>query len=156
MAHIFLSFGFANNEYVVVSLETRREIGETFSPILGILRQFEIIYVVGSEEDIIGVRTDVRENERVYLYPTIATPEKARALFMALAKDINETYTKPKMYNTLLNNCTNGITRRVEDIADINFPLLGKLSYLVTLTRYFYEMNLIESSESFDQIKRNT
>ena len=47
LAHIFLSFGFANGQQMVVSVETRREAGEEFSPWLGLLRQYELIYVVG-------------------------------------------------------------------------------------------------------------
>lgn len=74
LAHIFLSFGFTDGEQIVVSMETRREQDEEFSPLLGILRQFEFLYVVGSEEDIVGLRTDLRD-ERVYLYPSIATPK---------------------------------------------------------------------------------
>jgi hypothetical protein len=127
LAHIFLSFGFTNGEHIVISFETRRENGEEFSPMLGMLRQFEIIYVVGSEEDIIGVRTDVRENERVYLYPTRATPESAQRLFLKLTDDINALYKNPRIYNTLLHNCTNEITRRVEDISDVKFPLVNSL-----------------------------
>lgn len=154
LAHIFLSFGFADGEYVVISLETRREIGEEFSPILGILRQFEIVYVVGSEEDIIGVRTDVRDDERVYLYPTKATPEKARELFLALTADINGVYTKPRTYNTLLNNCTNEITRRVEDITDINFPITWKTVMPGYFDEVLYEMNLIRTDLPFEDIKK--
>jgi hypothetical protein len=153
LAHIFLSFGFSDGEYVVVSLETRREVGEEFSPILGILRQFEIIYVVGSEEDIIGVRTDVRDDERVYLYPTKASPEKAKELFLALTSDINGVYAEPRMYNTLLNNCTNEITRRVEDISDINFPITWKTVMPGFFDEVLYEMELIQTDLPFEDIK---
>lgn len=152
LAHIFLSFGFSNGEQAVVSFETRREVGEDFSPILGVLRQFEIIYVIGSEEDIVGLRTDVR-GERVYLYPTKASPEQATALFRALAADINSVYEQPRIYNTLTRNCTNEITRRVEDIADVHFPF----SWKTVLPGYFdeilYDLKIIESEASFEEVK---
>jgi hypothetical protein len=154
LAHIFLSFGFADGEHLIVSFETRREMGETFSPILGVLRQFEIIYIVGSEQDIIGVRTDVREGERVYLYPTKATPEKAKELFLALTHDINELSRKPRIYNTLFHNCTNEITRRVESISDVDFPLTWKTVLPGYFDEVLYEMELIPSNLSFDEIKR--
>lgn len=154
LAHIFLSFGFTNGEYIIVSVETRREIGEEFSPLLGVLRQFEIIYVVGSEQDIIGVRTDVRENERVYLYPTKATPQKAQKLFLALADEINDLYKKPRMYNTLINNCTNLITRRVEDISEVDFPLTWKTILPGYFDEVLHTMDLIESNLPFEEIKK--
>ncbi len=154
LAHIFLSFGFADGEHLIVSFETRREMGEKFSPILGVLRQFEIIYVVGSEQDIIGVRTDVREGERVYMYPTKATPEKAKELFLALTHDINELSRTPRIYNTLFHNCTNEITRRVESISDVVFPLTWKTVLPGYFDEVLYEMELIQSDLSFDEIKR--
>lgn len=152
LAHIFLSFGFVDGEHLVVSLETRREEGETFSPVLGLLRQFEIIYVVGSEEDIVGARTGYR-NERVYLYPTKASPEQARKLFDLLAADINVVYQEPRMYNTLTNNCTNSLTRPVEVMSDVRFPLTWKTILPGYFDEVLYEIGLIESDQNFDQVK---
>jgi hypothetical protein len=153
LAHIFLSFGFRDGRHVSVSLETRREKDEEFSPTLGLLRQFEIIYVVGTDNDLLGVRTGPRE-ERVYIYPTPASPEKVRELFRKLAQDINAVYEKPIFYNTLTQNCTNRLTRRVEEISDVEFPL----TYKSILPGYFdevlYEMRLIQTRGSFEETKR--
>ncbi len=152
LAHIFLSFGFKDGQRVVVSLETRRESDETFSPLLGMLRQFELIYVVGSEEDIVGVRTGHRD-ERVYLYPTKATAEQARKLFGLLVEDINGVYQKPRMYNTLTNNCTNELTRPVEVMSEVNFPLTWKTILPGYFDEVLYDLDLIDTSELFTEIK---
>jgi hypothetical protein len=152
LAHIFLSFRLDNNKPVSISLETRREEGEDFSPILGILRQFEIIYVVGDERDLVGVRTKYRD-ERVYLYPTKANSEQAISLFTLLAKDVNAVYKEPRMYNTLTRNCTNEITRRVEEMTSLKFPT----TYKTILPGYFdevlYDMHLIDTSLPFSEVK---
>ncbi len=152
LAHIFLSFRLTDEDPISISLETRRETGEEFSPLLGILRQFEVIYVVGDERDLIGVRTEHRD-ERVYLYPTTASKEQAISLFILLAEDINEVLRKPRIYNTLLKNCTNEITRRVEEMSSLDFPL----TYKTILPGYFdevlYDLNIIDSSLSFDETK---
>lgn len=152
LAHIFLSFGFSGGERLVVSLESRREVGETFSPLLGMLRQYEIIYVVGSEEDIVGARTSFR-NERVYRYPTVATVDQARALLLGLGEDINSVATQPKFYNTLTHNCTNEITRRVETMSDAQFPLTWKTLLPGYFDEVLYDMNLIQKSGSFAETK---
>lgn len=153
LAHIFLSFGFSDGKHAVFSVETRREKDEEFSPVKGLFREFEIIYVVGSEKDLVGVRTGPR-NERIYLYPTIATAEKSKELFLKVAEDVNHVYENPKFYNTLLSNCTNVITRRVEDISDLEFPF----TYKTILPGYFdevmYEMNLIPKKDSFEETKK--
>jgi hypothetical protein len=152
LAHIFLSFGFAGGERLVVSLESRRELDETFSPLLGMLRQYEIIYVVGSEEDIVGARTSFR-GERVYRYPTVATSEQARALLLTLGEDINSVFAEPRFYNTLFNNCTNGVTRRVEEISTARFPFTWKTLLPGYFDEVLYEMNLIQKSGSFSETK---
>lgn len=154
LAHIFLSFRFADNKNMVVSFETRREVGEEFSPLLGLMRKFEIIYVVGSERDIIGLRTDIRK-ERVHLYPISATPEKSRELFLLLANDINSIYAEPVFYNTLFNNCTNAITRRAEDISEINFPLTHKAILPGYMDEVLYELELIPTEKSFEENKKH-
>lgn len=152
LAHIFLSFGFSNGEHVAISLETRRESDETFSPLLGVLRQYEIIYVVGSEEDIVGVRTGHRD-ERVYLYPTKATPTQARELFELLAFEINDVYQTPRMYNTLTHNCTNELTRPVEQMSDVHFPLTWKTILPGYFDEVLHELGLITGAGTFAEIK---
>ncbi|MFC1608694.1 DUF4105 domain-containing protein [Patescibacteria group bacterium] len=154
LAHIFLSFGFTDGRHLVVSMETRREAGEEFSPILGLMRKFEIIYVVGSERDIVGLRTNVREGERVYVYPTIASPEKSKDLFLKLAGDINDIYVEPRFYNTLLRNCTNVITRRVEGISDLKFPLTYKTVMPGFFDEVLYDMGIIASRSDFEETKQ--
>lgn len=153
MAHIFLSFGFHDGRHLIVSVETRREDDEEFSPLKGIFRKFEIIYVVGTERDIIGLRTDLR-GERVYLYPTVATQEQARELFIKIAQDVNAIDETPHFYHTLLNNCTNAITRRVEDISTVQFPLTYKTLLPGFFDEVLYEMQLIPHDGTFFDVKK--
>ena len=152
LTHIFLSFGFADDKQLVISLESRREVGEEFSPLLGLFRQYEIIYVVGSEEDIVGARVGVR-NERVYRYPTVATPDQIRTLLLKFSEDINSVYDEPRFYNTLLHNCTNELTRRVEEMSSIDFPLTWKTLFPGYFDEVLYEMNLIQKVGSFADTK---
>jgi hypothetical protein len=110
--------------------------------------------VVGSEEDIVGLRTNIRD-ERVYLYQTVAGFEKSRDLFLKLAGDINGIYAQPRMYNTLTHNCTNELTRRVEDISDVDFPLTWKSILPGYFDEVLYNMELVgTSTEGFAQVKK--
>ena len=147
MAHIFLSFRFADQEPLVLSVETRREKGEVYSPLLGLFRTYEVIYVVGSENDLVGARTDVR-NEQVYLFPTIASPDAARTLLLRLSEQVNSLGAEPRFYHTLLANCTNLITREVENISPVEFPLTWK----TVLPGYFddvlFQQGLIDERSS--------
>lgn len=128
LAHIFLSFTFANSEPLVLSVESRREVGETFSPWQGMLARYELMMVAGTEQDLIGLRSKVRE-ERIYRYPTVATPETAKALLLGLVEDMQTIEKQPRFYHTLSNNCTNFVTRRVTAVTAVDFPLTWRVVF---------------------------
>jgi len=114
-AHAFLSFEFADSQFVAVSVEARREVGETYRPLKGLLRRYELMVVIGEEPDLIGLRTHVW-GDPVYLYPTVATPEQARDLFVALVERADRLRTSPEYYNTLHNNCATNLAEAINGI----------------------------------------
>ena len=114
-AHTFLSFGFTNGSYLAVSVEIRKEVGESFSPWKGLLRQYELVYVVADERDVIKLRTNYRKDD-VYLYPVRTSREHMRTLLTNMLIRINELYDTPEFYNTLTNNCTTNIASHINDI----------------------------------------
>jgi len=61
-AHTFVSFGFGGNEFVAISVEIRKEKSESFSPWRGLVRQYELAYVVGDERDLIKLRSNYRKD----------------------------------------------------------------------------------------------
>ncbi|NND96520.1 MAG: DUF4105 domain-containing protein [Pirellulaceae bacterium] len=114
LAHTFISFELdspTGPQYFCVSVEVRREVDEVYSPIRGLYRQFEVMYVVADERDVIGVRTVMRPDDRVHMYRVNATPERVQRLFLDIADRINGLEDQPEFYHTLLKNCTNEIVR---------------------------------------------
>ncbi len=109
IAHPFLSFQFEDQNPICLSIETRYEEGESYSALLGFFRQYELMYVVAEERDLVRVRTQYREGEDVYLFKTTVTPERARALFLEYLATLNDMYEHPRWYNALTDNCTSGI-----------------------------------------------
>jgi hypothetical protein len=109
MAHPIASFQFADAPPLCFSIETRREIGENYSAIGGFFRQYELIYIVSDERDVIRVRTNFRHGEDVYLYRTTASPENARERFMEYIAALNELHVRPRWYNAVTTNCTTTI-----------------------------------------------
>lgn len=108
IVHTMVSWEFGDGEHLVVSIETRKEVGESYSALRGFFRQFELYYVVGDERDLIGVRTNVR-GERVRLYRLAVSPANARALLLAYARRIDDLANDPDWYNALTHNCTTSI-----------------------------------------------
>ncbi|MEL7175408.1 MAG: DUF4105 domain-containing protein [Pseudomonadota bacterium] len=110
IAHLLVSFGFDDGAHVVFSVETRKEADESYNTLGGFFRQFELVLVAATEEDIIKLRTNYRA-EDVRLYPIDLTVEQRRDLFMsyvALAQDLE---ARPAFYNTLTANCTTTVFR---------------------------------------------
>jgi hypothetical protein len=115
-AHSFLSFGFSDARYLSISVEARREIGQLFSVWKGALRQFELIYVIGEERDLIGLRAAVWDTP-VYLYPMRATPAQVQGVFLHMLRRAQALEQQPAFYNTFTNNCSTNILDAVNAIA---------------------------------------
>ena len=150
MAHSFLTFGFGD-DYVAISVEARREKGETYGPVRGLLREYELLYVVGSESDVIGLRTNIWK-EGVSLYPIRATPEKMREAFLGMTRRAEALAVRPEFYNTLTNSCISNIVSHVNDVKPDSIPF-GFRNILPGFTdRVAYDQGLIATDLPFDQI----
>ena len=109
MAHPIASFQFADAPPICFSIETRKETGESYSAIGGLYRQYELIYVVADERDVLRVRTNFRQGEDVYLYRNLAPPAKARERFLEYVNALNTLHAQPRWYNAITTNCTTAI-----------------------------------------------
>jgi hypothetical protein len=109
MAHPIASFQFEDAPPVCFSIETRKEIGESYSAIGGLYRQYELVYVCADERDVIRVRTNYRHGEEVYLYRTTAKPDGVRQRFLEYIAAMNSLREKPRWYNAITTNCTTSI-----------------------------------------------
>lgn len=148
IAHIFLSFAFADGQHVAVSIETRKEVGESYSTIKGFFRQYELYYVVADERDVIGLRTNHRDNppEQVHLYRLQGPQENARRLFMAYVERINQLHQRPEFYNTLTTNCTTSIWMSSQ-VNERHLPFSWKLLASGYLPEYLYQHGRLAGSE---------
>lgn len=109
IAHPIASFQFTDSPPVCFSIETRKEVGESYSTIGGLYREYELIYVVADERDVIRVRTNYRQGEEVFLYHTTATPAAARQRFLEYVDSLNQLHDHPRWYNAITTNCTTSI-----------------------------------------------
>lgn len=134
-AHTFVSFGFEEGDYIAISVEIRKEKGESFSPLKGLLRQYELSYVVADERDVVKLRSNYR-NDDVYIYPVTTSKEHMQQLFTSMLHRANSLAIKPEFYNTLTNTCTTNIVSHVNEIVPGRVPL----SYKVLMPAYSDEL----------------
>jgi hypothetical protein len=109
MAHPTVSFRFAAALPLCFSIETRKTIGQEYSAVRGLYRQYTLIYIVADERDSIRVRSKYRHGEDVYLYRTLASPAQARVRFLEYVAAINSLRDHPRWYNAITTNCTTNI-----------------------------------------------
>ena len=151
-AHSFLSFGFADSQYVAISVEARREANESYSIVKGILKRYEIMYVVGTETDLI--RSRVARGDDVYLYPIRASKEKVRLLFTEMLQRANQLYSKPEFYNTLTNNCTTNILEHVNAFAAKKIPYGREVLLPGYADELAEKLGLLDTSLPIDEARK--
>ncbi|MEL0067914.1 MAG: DUF4105 domain-containing protein [Gammaproteobacteria bacterium] len=113
LAHTFLSFDFADNDPVVISVEARQRPDQSYDPIAGALDNYHLIYVFADERDIIGVRTHKR-NEQVRFMPIEADEPRMQRMFLDMVARANALAVQPEFYNTFTSNCTNNIMQQTD------------------------------------------
>lgn len=151
-AHTFVTFGFADGRHLAISVEIRKEKGEHFSPWKGMLRQYEIMYVIADERDVIKLRSNYR-HDQVFLYPIKTTPEKAQALFESMLARAQKTAVEPEFYHTILSNCTTNIADHVNAISPARIPWTWTQLLPADADKTIYDLGLINTDLPFEQAR---
>jgi hypothetical protein len=150
-AHTFLSFEFENNLFVSISVEIRKEQGESYDPIKGLLNKYELMYVIADEKDVIKLRSNYRKDQ-VYVYPGKTTPEKARELFLSMVTRANELYKNPEFYNTVTNTCTTNIVSHINKVTPGRVPMFNlSVMFPAKSDELAYTLGLIDTELSFEK-----
>ena len=153
-AHTFLSFGFDDGRFVAISVEVRREKGESFSILGGLMRRLELMYVIASERDLVELRVTHRGN-RVFCYPVCASRERVRTMFESMLRRANRLRTEPEFYNTLTNTCTTNIVGHLNEASEESVPWWNpRVLFPGYSDRLAYDMGLVESERPFAEVRR--
>ena len=151
IAHTILSFGFGDEGYVAISIETRKEKEEAYSTIKGFFRQYELTYVVSDERDVVRLRPNYR-GENTYLYRLNTPPDTRRAVFLNYMHRINDLTKEPEWYNALVLNCTTAIRRNVPYA--LRAPWNWKLLLNGYLDEFIYDAGSVDQTLPFADLKR--
>jgi hypothetical protein len=152
IAHVMTSFGFGGDDYVAFSIEMRNEKGEANSMVGSLFRNYELIYIVADERDVIRVRTNYRDpREQVHIYRTRLPIEDQRKLFLSYVAKVDELSRNPEWYNTLEDNCTTGVLKRTE-----SYKARARYTWKVLLSgyaaEYGYDLGMLDTSMPFAEL----
>lgn len=152
IAHVLVSITFDDAPPLTFSVEIRRERGETYSALAGFFKAYELAIVVADEGDIVRLRTNIWR-EDVRLYRLDVSREKARALLLVYAREINRLSEAPRWYGTLSDNCTTvayGLAREL-------WPALGRDWRILLPGRapeYAHELGALGTGVPFEVLKQ--
>lgn len=154
-AHAMMGFEFLDGKKVILSVEIRKEVNETFSGVLGLLRQYELMYVWATESDVIKLRTNFR-NDNVYMYELDMAPENMAKLFIEAAKRTNELYDQPEMYNTLFNNCTSNLIKQLQIVYDQKIIWDWRYFAPAYAEQLGINFGLITNGQTIEEVRKNS
>ncbi len=160
IAHTFLVFeleggdGSGRTDYIGVSVEARREIGEVYSALAGLFRAYELTYLWASEKDLLTRRVLYLPDE-LYGYRLNVSRQMARAALRHFIARTNDLAARPRFYNSLFSNCTNELAETVnaggEDVIPYHY------SFMLTgyADRYLHALGFLgEPDSDFAAIRR--
>jgi len=172
IAHTMVSFRFSGDRFLSFSVELHKEAGESYSPVRGLFRQYELHYVVADERDALQLRTSYRPS-RVRLHPITADRDRIEAYFLDLVARVNELAEQPEFYNSLASSCTTNLADHLESVTRhqvrmdyrVYLPgysselawelgLLGQLELENVLVRDQITVDRIEASRGLDDYSR--
>ena len=157
IAHVMLSFGFADRDFLAISIETRKARGQSYSTVRRLLPQLRAHLRRRRR-----ARPDPPANElpegsagRRLPLPDEAPKENVRRLFLDYVKTINSLHDHPQFYNTVTTNCTTNVLMHTS----VN-PGGGHYSWKVLLSgyvpQYAYERGRLDTGVPFDELRRRS
>ena len=152
IAHTIMSWQFDGAPPLAISIETRKQRGQRYSAVKGFFKQYELIYVVADERDVIRLRTTYR-NEQVYLYRLKTPLPQARALLLDYVAAMNVLVRHPKFYNALMDNCTTSIRWHIKRINPDAPPFDWRFIANGYGDQMMYERGTVDTSLPFAELR---
>ena len=156
IAHVMISFGFADGRHVLFSAETRKQVGQVYSTLGGFFRMYPLVLIAADERDAIRWRTDARQNpiETVSVFPMTLDAAQRRALFLQFLDMGNELAERPRFYNTATANCTT-VPWKLARMVDPRLPLNWRILLSAHLPEYLHGLGVISPGTPLDQVRAN-
>ena len=152
MAHTILSYEFDDGRRLACSIEVRRKEGSRFHPLKGMFRTYELIYVWGTESDIIGVRSRCRRKSKTHLFEGVVLgPGNERRMLESYLRRTNKLAKDPEWYNTITNTCTTNIVNHVNEVYPGRVPWAIGILMPGLSPKMLLRNNLVKSSGNIDE-----
>lgn len=153
IAHILVSFGFEDGRFLLFSVETRKEKGESYSAISGFFKQYEVSILATDERDALRVRTNVR-GEDDNLYRIVLSAPQRKALLLSYVEQANDLLIHPRFYNTVTANCTSIVFDMMNTIVT-GLPMDYRLLLTGYLPGYVHDVGGLQPGHSLEALRES-
>ena len=151
IAHTLVSFEFEDGRRLACSIEVRREKGEKYHPIRGMLREYELLYVWSTESDSIGVRARCRKKSKTHLFEGVVLGEgNHQRLLESFLRRTNRLHDSPEWYHSITNTCTTNIVGHVNEIYPGRVPRAVSIFLPGLSPKLLERNNLIRIDQDLD------
>ena len=151
IAHVLVSFGFDDDQFVTFSVEIRKKKGQEFDEIAGFFKQYELSILATDERDAIAVRPNIR-GEDTFLYRIDMPEHIRRQLFLSYIEQANQLLDEPRFYNTVTANCTTLVFGMMQHISG-GLPLDSRLLLTGYLPSYIDELDGLTQGFDLAQLR---
>jgi hypothetical protein len=152
VSHVWVSFGFSDGQHVSVSVEARGVKERPFGFFRSMFRQFQLMYVVGDERDVVGLRGAAWRNE-VRFFPVRTTKDRMRALFLDMMERAHSLEEHPEFYHLIVNNCMNNITDHIRRLGGRPLPSDWRLLLTGFSDRLAFDYGFIDTDLPFEKAR---
>ncbi len=157
VAHVFVTFEYVDEQQqsqaLAVSAEIHRQQGEEFAVFPGLYRNFELTYVVGTERDLIGLRTHVRVDP-VRLYPLEIDNTGVQSLFKDILQRAEKLQVEPEFYHTIANNCASNMLYHLNKLAPSPVSKWDKrVIFSGLVDRIAYSLDVVPDVSSLEEMR---
>jgi hypothetical protein len=149
IAHMIMSFGFADGRYLAWSMEVKRLNGSIYSPIASAFKENALVLIAADERDVIGVRTNVR-GEDVRRYRLNLRQETIRSVLTEYVAQANGLARQPRFYNSVTTNCTTAVVAMMR-ATGASVPLDWRLLVNGRLPEYAFDHGALEEGLTLEQ-----
>jgi hypothetical protein len=151
IAHMIMSFGFADGRHLAWSVEVKRLNGSIYSPVASAFKENALVLIAADERDVIGLRTNIR-GEDVFRYRLNLRQETIRSVLTEFVAQANDLAGRPRFYNSLTTNCTTAVVAMMR-ATGATVPLDWRLVVNGRLPDYAFDHDSLEEGLTLAQAK---
>ena len=151
VGHTFVSFNFDDGTPPVHLDRARPEIGEGFAPFGSMFKQFELIYLVGDEHDLVASEATAAKR---CTSTASARPRRRASALRGYLERINELADRPEFYHLPKNSCTVNIVRYANTAGRRVGGSTGGTCSTVWVDGYLYDAGWVDTTLPFAELRQ--